>query len=130
MNKTAVSPSTRILWLDVAKFVAFFAVLLNHSSDFLYKGLLLFKFSVCCIPLFVIISGMTSYLSNQRSQRTWFAGFLHSSKNIFFAYALALLVYQITDAANSGAPILFDFETYLQHLFRFDSPTIFYYIFL
>lgn len=126
----AESTPIRIAWLDVAKFVAFFAVLMNHSGGFLYHSPLIWKFSLCCISLFVIISGMTSYLSNQRSQRTWFAEFLHSSKNIFSAYALALLIHQIADAADQGAPILFDFEIYIQHLFRFDEPLQFYYVFL
>lgn len=120
--------SPRIVWLDAAKFTAIFTVLLNHTSGFLYDSDLISTFSACCIPLFVIIAGMTSYLSNQRHQMTWWTEFLHSSKSILAAYALATLIYQITDAADHGKPLLFDLETYILHLLRFDMEMIFYYV--
>lgn len=71
---------------------------------------------------------MTSYLSNQRHQRTWWAAFLHGSKRIFGVYAASIAVYQITGALLAGESTLFDLKIFLHHLVLFDLPAPAYYV--
>lgn len=118
---------SRIAWLDAAKCAAILAVLLNHTVGILYNNKWLLTSSIYCVALFVLISGMTSYLSNQRHQRTWLAEFLHSSKTIIPAYLLATLVFQIARAAKQHT-VLFDFATYLRYLGHFNATVLFYYV--
>lgn len=121
-------PRSRILWLDAVKFAAIIGVILDHTKGLIYNSDWISSFALYCVSLFVITAGMTSYLSNQAHQRTWWQEFLHSSKKIVLATLLAVFVYQVTDAVLNNETFHFDLETYLQHLVRFDSPLVLYYV--
>ena len=122
-------PRERVLWLDGVKCVAIIAVLLNHTQWVVYSSPWLMTFSTCCISLFILIAGMTSYLSDQRHARTWLQTFLLGSRRIFLAYLVTVFIYHAADASQHGQPMLFfDFEAYLAHLIRFDLPAPAYYV--
>ena len=84
-----------IQWINCAKFIAIFAVMLDHTYKILYVNRNLALASYFSVSLFVLISGMTCFISCERHNYNWLKTFAKSSKNIVCAYLLATFVYQI-----------------------------------
>lgn len=56
----------QIEWINGAKFVAILAVLVDHTYGILYNNPDIAKATYFSVALFVLLSGMTSYLSDMR----------------------------------------------------------------
>lgn len=117
--------SKELKWLNCAKLIAIIAVLTDHSHMVLYDSQKIAVVSYFSVPLFITVSGMTSYISNsKRSDESWYKTFWRNSKGILTAYMAATFIYQIAENHY------FDFEVYLNHLYRFDMASPFYYVLL
>lgn len=81
---------TRIQWINWAKFVAICAVLVDHSYGILYSNHEVAWASYFSVSLFIIVSGMTSYISNQtRPDEKWHETFWRTSAKMIIAYLMA-----------------------------------------
>ena len=56
-------------WLNFAKLAAIIAVITDHTNGYLYSNQDIAKASYFSVSLFIIISGMTSYLSNLKERK-------------------------------------------------------------
>ena len=115
---------TKISWISAAKFVAILAVLTDHTNRVLYVNQDIAMGSYFSVSLFIILSGMTSYMSIQRHQMGWFQTFLHLSRKIVEAYCISVFIYQIV------AYRYFDFLTYFKILLSFNGPRYFVLLYL
>ena len=113
-----------IKWINCAKAIAIIAVLIDHTSGVLYVNQNVTTASYFSVSLFIIISGMMSYLSNERHKLGWFQTFVKSGKGIMIDYLIANAVYMVW--INHS----FDMKTYLQHVVSFDMAGPFYYVLL
>ncbi len=85
-----------IKWINCAKLVAILAVMIDHTNGILYTNPDIAMLSYFSVSLFIIISGMMSFFSNERHEELkWFQIFIRSSKNILLAYLIANAVYLI-----------------------------------
>lgn len=58
----SIVANKKIKWIDVAKFFAIFGVLVDHTVNILYFNLKTQYKSFYAVSLFIIISGMLSYI--------------------------------------------------------------------
>lgn len=62
-----ISNSNReVVWLNCAKFVAIFAVMIDHTNGILYTNQEVAWASYFSVSLFILISGITSYKTRMR----------------------------------------------------------------
>lgn len=116
--------SKEVKWINCAKFVAVLAVITDHTYGVLYTNYNIALASYFSVSLFIIISGMMCFLSNERHELGWFQTFVRSSKNIIVAYLLANFIYLIR--INKS----FDLRIYLQYVIGFNLSLPFYYVLL
>ena len=114
---------TRQVWIDIAKFIAIFAVLVTHFQDVLYKSqsfAMIFNYSVC---LFILVSGFNTYMSwskhpyaiRKAGKKCW---------AIFAPYAFcAFVIYVIENR-------FFNLVDYLYNLVHFSVAGHHYYVLL
>lgn len=113
----------KILWIDCVKFIAIFAVIMDHTRNILYTNAVIQTVSFFSVTVFVFLSGVTSYYSVKR----------HKDRNlvheigrrlgiIVWPYMVATLIYQL---AHDHA---FDIKIFLLHLVRFDASAPFYFV--
>lgn len=113
-----------IKWINCAKFLAILAVITDHTKGILYTNQNIALASYFSVSLFIIISGMMSFSSNERHDRNWLQTFICSGKNIVAAYLAANLIYLI------WIDRYFDLKTYLQYVIGFNLSPPFYYVLL
>ena len=113
-----------VKWVNCAKCVAILAVIIDHTKGVLYTNDNISYLSFFSVSLFIVISGMMSYLSNDRRKDEWGKSFIHAIHNILPAYLLATFVYQII------ATGYFDFFSYIQYITHFNITGPFYYVLL
>lgn len=113
-----------VKWINCAKFLAIIAVITDHTNRVLYSNYDIAMASYFSVSLFIIISGMMCFLSNERHELSWFQTFVRSSKNIIVAYLLANFIYLVRIHMS------FDFRTYLQYVVSFNISLPFYYVLL
>lgn len=109
-------------WINCAKFVAIMAVLVDHTRNTLYRSNTVWTFSFYAVSLFVILSGMTSYISETRRKETYVSDFIHSGKKIFVDYCIATLIYQI------AMYHYLDLALYFKYLLYFNISGPFYFV--
>ncbi len=84
------------IWINLAKFIAIFAVLVDHSYGLLYHRSSIQFLSVYSVYLFILLMGITNYWSFERNfgnlKKKVLSGILH----IGGAYILATAIYQVT----------------------------------
>ena len=115
----------KIKWLYCVKFAAILAVIIDHTSGVLYKNKNISRFSYYSVTLFILVSGYTSYLSNEKNSKVGKQKKVREKVlSILPAYILATFIFCI--AYNK----FFDFETFINHLVRFNATTAFYYVLL
>lgn len=114
----------QISWLNGAKFVAIMMVMLNHTVGILYTNPYIDVASHCSTSLFVILSGMTSYISGLHHPKSGWGGGIHSCRSIVSAYCIAVVVYVITITHE------FDFLEYLRYLVNFNISGPHYFVLL
>jgi hypothetical protein len=110
-------------WIDCGKFLAISAVVVDHVNGFLYTNPLIALSSYFSVTLFVLLSGVTAFYSNQNhiSDR-WSRLTYLRIRSIFAAFAIATAVYQLLYEK------MFDFKTYLMHVLNFDAIAPFYFV--
>lgn len=113
-----------ILWLNCAKLVAIFAVMTDHTNGILYTNPGVAWASYFAVSLFIIISGITSYMSNSHSTLGWGKAYLRSVKKIFVAYLIASAICLMIKTHR------FDLISYLNCLVHFNASLPLYYVFL
>ena len=108
-------------WINCGKCVAILAVLLDHTYKTLYTNSGIAYASYFSVSLFVILSGITSYVSYDRRKTFCIRNRI---LKIIIPYAVATAIYQIVYNR------FFDFDQYLEYLFDFNVSGPFYFILL
>ena len=111
-----------IKWINCAKCVAIIAVLVDHTRKVLYRSNAIWTLSFYSVALFIILSGMTSYISEKRREGNYWSTFIRSSKKIFIDYCIATAIYQI------AMYHYFDLETYFRYIISFNISGPFYFV--
>lgn len=113
----------QIQWINVAKFMAIFAVLVDHTNGVLYTNPYIAYGSYFSVTLFIFLSGITLYRSNERNKNARISSLIWKrTKRIFLPYALTVFVYMIV--MNTGKFVFTDYITYLLH-FNISGPHYF-----
>lgn len=119
-----IEKNSEIKWINCAKFLAIIAVITDHTNGVLYANYRIALASYFSVSLFIIISGMMCYLSNEKHELSWWETFVRSSRNIVVAYLLANFIYLIYIQRS------FDLKIYLQYVISFNISGPFYYVLL
>lgn len=114
----------QIKWLNCAKLVAILAVMVDHTNGLLYTNQDIAYASYYSVSLFVLVSGMTMYLSNSNHDENWAQSVIRGSKKIVIAYCIATAVYMIWQVKA------FDFIQYLNYLVHFNISAPHYFVLL
>lgn len=117
----------QIEWINGAKFVAILAVLVDHTYGILYNNPDIAKATYFSVALFVLLSGMTSYLSDMRYMKNgegggWAKRFICSCKKMLGAYCVATVFYLIIMTHE------FNLIQYISCLIRFNASAPFYFV--
>ncbi len=126
--KKSVVKKERLLWIDLAKFVAIVAVIIGHLFGIIYTNQGITGYVAYSVTLFIILAGYNSafHLINFQisSKFNWL--YLWSRlKKILIPYFIATLIYHLY---SSG--YYFELPKFLEHLLLFNSRPPFYYIFI
>lgn len=113
-----------ITWINGAKFVSILAVMVDHTYRILYENYDIAYASYFSVSLFIILSGMTSYLSNLHHIENVLRGGVHSCRKIVSAYCIAVAVCMITMTHG------FDFSEYISYLVNFNINLPHYFVLL
>lgn len=116
--------NTQISWLNSAKLIAILAVLVDHTNGILYENQDIAYSSFFSVSLFILISGMTSYLSETGSKKSFGGGYFHKCKKIAAAYSIAVAVYMVVGTGE------FHFDEYLYFLMHFNISGPHYFVLL
>lgn len=117
--------NSRIKWIDVAKFMAIIAVLIDHTEKILYTNHYIAVFSYYSVSLFILMMGITtmwSYYSNNKDEILHIM--IRKCIGILRPYIVATVIYGVVGGR------LFEFESLLQRIVRFDITPPFYYVIL
>lgn len=111
-------------WINLAKALAIFAVVIDHTAGYLYTNPVIQRLSFFSVPLFIMVSGMTSYLANIKygCEGPWYHIWFRSSKKILAAYFVSTAIIQVYQTQY------FDLMVYLQHIIQFDIARPYYFI--
>ena len=116
-------------WIDIGKFIAIFGVVLDHTAPILGED----KFhdpikssSFYSVTLFIILAGITLYMSFENSNRQNFPinYLFKKSKVILIPYIVATIIFCVYKESY------FYFETILNRLIYFNAAIHLYYVFL
>lgn len=111
-------------WIDVAKFMAILAVLIDHTDGLLYQDERIAYFSYYSVSLFILLMGITSYWSLARNNESVFFKVKSGCWKIFRPYFTATLVYCFLQTK------CLDLDFFVQRLVHFDASLPFYYVLL
>ena len=109
-------------WLNCAKAASIIAVLVDHSLGILYTNPYVQFASDYAVSLFIITAGMTSYISNSRSNLNWIRSYLKSIRKIMFAYFICSAICLIIKTCA------FDFKTYVYQIIHFNAGFPLYFV--
>lgn len=109
-------------WINIAKFVAIIAVLIDHTNYVLYTSQKIAIASYFSVSLFVLLMGITSYWSYERNFGHIKQKVLKKIKYIVSVYLIASICYHICSLHT------FDFEKYVESIIRFNSSAPLYFI--
>lgn len=114
----------QITWINGAKLVAIIAVLIDHTQRVLYQNLDIAEATYFSVSLFIILSGMTSYLSDLRHDKLSGGGqnYIHKVTPLLTAYCVATAIYMIATTYE------FDLAIYVSNLIHFSATSPFYFI--
>ena len=113
----------RITWINCAKCVAILAVLVDHTYQRLYDNQDISKLSYFSVSMFILLAGMTTYMSIENHPMGWMKNFFRLSKKILSAYCLSVVVFYIVIYHS------FDLENYIRFLFSFNITLPHYFVF-
>lgn len=109
-------------WLDVTKFIAIIAVMIDHTNGVLYQNQHIAYFSYYSVSLFIIVMGISTYWSYSNINSGFIKKSINKLRKTIRPYLVATFVYCIT------AYKMFDIETYLVHVIRFNASGPLYYV--
>lgn len=112
-----------IAWLNGAKFLAIIAVMVDHTNGILYSNPAVAYASYYSVSLFVLLLGMTAYLSSSKNGGGGQASY-RGIKKMLVAYSIAVVVYLLV--ATHG----FDLAIYLTYLVNFNISGPHYFVLL
>ena len=114
--------SKRIAWVDCAKFIAVIAVAVDHCSGVLYTSRLISYASYFSVSLFVLLSGISTWISYENGKDITFRTQFQKGIKLFGLYAIAtFIVLCVVKRA-------FDLKTYLGYLLSFNIQGPYYYL--
>lgn len=86
----------QVTWINCAKSVAILAVMLDHTYGMLYMNLHVRSMTHFAVSLFILLSGITSYMTGEKYKSTgWLKTFWGKIKRILVAYLVASLIYSM-----------------------------------
>lgn len=115
-----ICDENRRAWIDCAKAIAIMAVVVDHCSGVLYTNSIIGKASFFSVSLFVLLSGLTAWISNTYKPRDLKKA-LKKALTLYIQYAVATFV------LLCFYKHFFDFKTYLDYLFNFSVTDPFYF---
>lgn len=110
----------RVKWIDCAKTIAIMAVAIDHCNGILYTNPLLAWASYFSVSLFILLSGVSTWLSDMRTNKT-FVIQLKRAGRLYLQYALATLILYVFYMR------FFDLKTYITYLMNFSITGPFYF---
>jgi hypothetical protein len=114
---------TKKLYINVGKFLAIMAVLLDHNFRNLYSNLNLLHLSFFSVSLFILLSGVTSYIScKSHYAKRGLKETLRRISSIFIPYVVASAVYLILNTK------ILDFDILWQTIWSFNASGPFYFV--
>lgn len=122
MEKENVNKRVQIQWINCAKAAAMIAVLVIHGFNILYTNFEVARTVDWALSLFIIITGMGSYISNSRSNLSWGKAYLKSVKKMLGAYVICSAIALVIKTEG------FDVKTYLYQLIHFNASGPLYYV--
>ena len=82
----------RITWINCAKCVAILAVLVDHTYQRLYDNQDISKLSYFSVSMFILLAGMTTYMSIENHPMGWMKNFFRLSKKILSALSICCCI--------------------------------------
>lgn len=114
--------SKRVNWIDCAKAIAIFAVIIDHCNGTLYTNPQIAQASYYSVSLFILLAGISAGLSfKEMDYSKEINKSLKKIKNLFIHYAIATFI--VTCFSNK----FFDLNTYLSNLINFSAAGPYYY---
>lgn len=123
-GKMPMNQKKQLRWLNATKFMAIFAVMMDHTNGLLYSSQAVANLSYYSVSLFILISGMTSYLSNLHHEESIISNYWRSTKRIILSYSIAVCVYLVWMTHG------YDFLAYLNYLVHFNISAPHYFVLL
>lgn len=111
----------RIQWIDCAKTVAIVAVVVDHCYLLLYDNLYIAEASHFSVGLFVLLSGITTFISGSKKGNSWRRQLTKIGK-VTLQYMLAVFAVLIVSTQY------FDLRTYLQYFVNFNIQGPYYFL--
>lgn len=124
MGSNDVQEQLRTKWVDVAKFMAVIAVMIDHTYKLLYTNPRIAYFSYYSVSLFIFMMGMTTLWSYKKNNDSMLRKVWKKCLGIIRPYIVATIIYEIFIYRK------FDFAVVLEHIIRFDMSGPFYYVLL
>lgn len=121
-SRELTARKSRVKWIDCAKAIAIIAVVVDHCKGTLYSNPYIQESSYFSVSLFVLLSGMTTYIANSKCGGVNWHTQLKQLGKIMLQYALAVFV------VLSVTAHFFDFKTYLQYIVSFDIYRPYYFL--
>lgn len=109
-------------WINCAKAIAIIAVLVDHSMGILYTDYRIQAATDWDVAVFILVSGITSYMSNSRSNLKWGKAYLKSVKKILEAYLICSAICLVIKTHG------FDLKTYIYQLVHFIAAFPLYFV--
>lgn len=123
-KKQELQKTGHIKWLNCAKTVAILAVLTDHSWNTLYSDQRIQEAAFFSVSLFILLSGMTSYMSDERHDESWLQNFIRSSKKLVIAYLIAVVIYELCLTRT------FSIVKYFDYVIHFNASPPHYFVLL
>ena len=124
MESNVVQSKVRTKWVDVAKFMAIIAVMIDHTNGLLYTNTHVAFFSYYSVSLFIVAMGITTMWSYRKNSDSLLQKVWKKCLGIIRPYIVATIIYGIFIYKA------FDFEVLLGHVIRFNMSGPFYYVLL
>lgn len=123
-GRNMTKPERRQEWIDVAKFLAILAVVIDHSGGILYYNDNIAYASFFNVCVFILTMGITTFWSFQKNNKGIQDVICGKCLRIIGPYLTATFIYCIVIYRS------FSLETFLMHVIHFNASPPFYYVLL
>lgn len=115
----------RVQWVDLAKFLAICAVIVDHTCMVLYENQGVQLLTYYSVSMFILMMGITSFWTLERVEENRFDRYIiHKCWGIFRPYIIATFIYFVVIFKS------FDLEVFWNYILHFNISGPFYYVFL